>query len=72
MTYLDGYQCLEDAKTIQKILKKKGVKSKIYPPRTSQDYYELDVDLKEYKKKFNIFERLILFFGYYYTEEKGK
>lgn len=68
MTYLDGYGCLEDAKIIQKILKERGVKSKIYPPRTSQDWFELDVNLKKYKSRFNIFERFLIFIGWWYVE----
>ena len=73
MTYLDGYGSLQDARTIQNILKSRGVKSKIYPPRTSQDYYELDINYKDYKNKFNWYERLLIFFGYWYSiKEEGK
>lgn len=69
LDWYDGFGCKEDVYIYKKIFENRKVKVKILPPRDiSWDDWDIFIDHKEYRKKFNIIERIALFFGRYSSE----
>lgn len=60
--WLNGFSDKKEAKSIYKELLKRRVKSKLYPPQSDnprrQEWDIFIIDVKAYKKKFTLKERM--------------